>query len=96
MPTAADNPTLGNAGIAGVAPKGPFVITPSDSDELPVVVRAIRAANDGVITVKPRYPLSGQESVAHPVKEGEIIFGYFKQVMATGSEDQTGTIIGYV
>jgi hypothetical protein len=96
MPVTADeNPNQGNTSLAGVAAKGPFVITPSDTDELPIVVRAIRADGDGVITVKPKYPITGQESVAHPVKDGEIIVGYFKQVMATGTTGQT-TPIGYV
>lgn len=101
MPVVAVNPYQSNASIAGSGI--PFVITPSDDDELPCVVRAIRAPNDGVITIVAADAVPAGDgvsvpsaTVAHPVKEGELIYGRIKQVKVTGSEDQTGTIIGYV
>lgn len=98
MSIVAADPYRGNASIAGSGI--PFEITPSDTDELPCVVRAIRAANDGEIVIVAAEPVPGMDlpnpDVTHPVKEGELIFGRIRQVKATGSESQTGTIIGYV
>lgn len=101
MPIVAVNPYQSNANIAGSGI--PFVITKSDTDELPCVVRAVRAPNDGtlVIVAADAVPTAAggtapSATVSHPVKEGELIFARIKQIKETGSEDQTGTIIGYV
>ncbi len=85
------NPFQGNASVAGA---GTFYkITPSNSDDLPVVVRAVRVNSDGVIALMPLNPVGDQTIVNYPCKAGEIIIGYVKRVKVENTT-VTGDIIG--
>ena len=68
-----------------------FVITPHDIDEQPVIMKAIRADGDGVITFRA---VDETTDTAHPVIAGERIDVRITHVRATGTTGQT-TIIGY-
>lgn len=89
--------TLGNKSISG--PGSCYYITPSDSADLPAVVRAIIVPEDGNIAVVPRDPVTGggyetNGSIIFPVLAGQEIIGYFKKVFAAGTTAFSGRIIG--
>lgn len=69
----------------------PFVITPSNTADLPYVTKAIRSPGAGVIMI---VGAEGGDPVPHPVLEGERIDVRVSRVMQTGTT-VVGTIIGY-
>ncbi|RYG75115.1 MAG: hypothetical protein EON59_18550 [Alphaproteobacteria bacterium] len=68
-----------------------FIITPHDTQPLPVATKAIRADGAGVIVLRP---IGSSADIPHPVLPGERIDVCASHVRATGTSGQS-VIIGY-
>jgi hypothetical protein len=88
MAVVAANPWSINA-MGTCVPLGFFTISPSDTDELPVVIRQIEATGAGNVVV---VCVDGT-TYTLPFSAGQIRTGFFKQVKST-STTATGLIAG--
>ncbi|MES2788139.1 MAG: hypothetical protein V4719_00860 [Planctomycetota bacterium] len=79
MPVVARNPWSGFSMGSAVVPLGVVAVTPSDTDELATVVRAIEATVAGNVAV---VYIDGSSAV-HVLAAGERKSGFIKQVKST-------------
>lgn len=68
-----------------------FIILPNDSQPISPLPKALRADEDGVITLRA---VDSDADIAHPVRAGEVIAVRAAYVRATGTTGQT-SIMGY-